>query len=117
MNNRLDPNDTTSDPLTDTPPAHLQDPTFTRSATRAVEPPLGGQPAAERPLSPTEARQGNTGRPVLMVLVAGLVLALIAWGASEWWGQSTEPPAEQTATPPAGDTTPANPATQPSSTP
>lgn len=107
MNNRLEPNDTSSDPLTDTPPAHLQDPNFTRSATRPVE----------QPLSPTEARQGSTGRPVLMVLVAGLVLAAIAWGGSEWWGQTTAPPAEQTATPPAGDTAPANPATQPPSTP
>jgi hypothetical protein len=112
MNNRLDPNDTRADPLADTPPAHMQDPNFTRSATRPVE-----QSPVERPMSPTEARQGSTGRPVLMVLVAGLVLAMLAWGGSEWWGQSTEPPAEQTATPPAGDTTPANPAMQPSSTP
>jgi hypothetical protein len=107
MNNRLDPKDTRSDPLTDTPPAHLQDPNFTRSATRPVE----------QPMSPTAARQGSTGRPVLMVLVVGLVLAAIAWGGSEWWGQTTAPPDEQTATPPAGDTAPANPATQPPSTP
>ena len=29
--------------------------------------------------TPTEARQGFLGRPVLMVLVGGLVLAMIAW--------------------------------------
>jgi hypothetical protein len=33
-------------------------------------------PARETPI---EARQGFLGRPVLMVLVAGLVLAVIAW--------------------------------------
>jgi hypothetical protein len=81
-------------------------------------------PAAEQ-LSATEARQGRRGSPVLMVLIAGLVLAMLAWGAAEWWGESTAPPAEQTATPPAGDTTPANsnaaptanPATPPAATP
>ncbi|TKT59847.1 hypothetical protein [Rhizobium sp. LC145] len=71
----------------------------------------------EEPMSPTEARQARTGRPVLIVLVSGLILAFIAWGAVEWWGQTTEPPAEQTATPPAGDTTPANPDARPPSTP
>lgn len=29
--------------------------------------------------TPTEARQGFLGRPVLMVLIGGLVLAVIAW--------------------------------------
>lgn len=71
----------------------------------------------ETPLSGTEARQGRQGKPVLMVLAIGLVLAMVAWGAAEWWGQATEPPAEQTATPPAGGTTPVNPNAQPSSTP
>lgn len=88
-------------------PANMQDPNFTRSATRPVE----------EPLSPTEARQGRRGTPVFMVLVVGLVLAMVAWGAVEFWAQSTEPPAEQTATPPAGDTTPANPNAPPSSNP
>lgn len=89
------------------PPAHLQDPNFTRSATRPVEQPLSG----------TEARQGAKGVPVFMVLVAGLILAMIAWGAVEWYGQSTEPPAAQTTKPPAGDTTPANPNAPPPSNP
>jgi hypothetical protein len=93
------------------------------SAPSRQEPGLrGGTPpgsATQRPepLSPNEARQGQRGSPVFMVLVGGLLLAMVAWGAAEWWGQSTEPPAEQTATPPAGNTTPVNPDTQPSSTP
>ena len=75
-----------------------------------------GSPS-EEPMSATEARQGRRGSPVLMVLIAGLVLAMLAWGAAEWWGQATEPPAEQTATPPAGSTTPENPAAAPSANP
>lgn len=35
----------------------------------------------------TEARQGNFGKPVLIVLVSGLLLAFVAWGAVEWWGK------------------------------
>lgn len=46
----------------------------------------------------TEARQGRTGAPVLLVLAAGLVLAGIAWGWAEWWGEATDPPAEQQST-------------------
>lgn len=64
-----------------------------------------GSPVEE---TATEARQGQKGTPVLKVLVAGLVLAALAWGGAEWWGQSTAPPAEQTATPPAGENTPGN---------
>lgn len=30
----------------------------------------------------TEARQGSYGRPVLMVLVCSLILALLAWGGN-----------------------------------
>lgn len=37
-------------------------------------------PAVE---TPVEARQGFLGRPVLVVLVAGLVLAIVAWLAVE----------------------------------
>lgn len=89
-------------------PTHLQDPNFTRSVT----------PPVEKPLTPTEARQGSKGKPVFAVLVAGLILAMIAWGAAEWYGQSTEPPAEQTASPPAAPATAApNPNAAPSSNP
>jgi hypothetical protein len=41
-------------------------------------------------LSPVEARQGLLGRPVLYVLVAGLILAMLAWAASEFWGMSID---------------------------
>ncbi|HEX2146028.1 MAG TPA: hypothetical protein VHG11_00030, partial [Pseudorhizobium sp.] len=75
-----------------------------------------GSPA-ETPMSGTEARQGRAGFPVLKVLISALVLLAIAWGIAEIWGQSTEPPAEQTATPPAGDTAPATQEAQPSANP
>jgi hypothetical protein len=73
-----------------------------------------GSPIEE---SATDARQGRKGTPMLKVLIAGLVLAAIAWGGAEWWGESTDPPAEQTATPPAGDTAPGNSGAAPSNAP
>ncbi|MGE7473011.1 hypothetical protein ACQKLX_26520 [Bosea sp. NPDC003192] len=39
-------------------------------------------PAVE---TPVEARQGFLDRPVLVVLVAGLVLAMIGWVVAEMW--------------------------------
>ncbi|HEX5934349.1 MAG TPA: hypothetical protein VFY63_09315 [Pseudorhizobium sp.] len=95
MNNRLDPHD----PHT--------------GAGR--QSPLGSP--AEQPMSATEARQGRTGFPVLKVLIGGLLLVALAWGIAMIWGQSTEPPAEQTATPPAGETTPSTSEAQPSADP
>jgi hypothetical protein len=87
----------------------------TRSAlTMSPIDPRNDRPGHPNPLgSPveetaTEARQGSKGTPMLKVLVAGLVLAVLAWGAAEWWGEASDPPAQQTATPPAGDTTPEN---------
>ena len=49
-------------------------------------------------LSPVEARQGLLGWPVLVVLVVGLLLAMIAWAASEYWGTSidTQTPKDNT---------------------
>ncbi|MDM9644793.1 hypothetical protein [Rhizobium sp. S163] len=44
----------------------------------------------------TEARQGSYGRPVLMVLICGLVLALLAWGGVEMWGESIDKDKEST---------------------
>lgn len=38
-----------------------------------------------------EARQGERGKPVVYVLVIGLLLAMIAWGASEFFAESTDP--------------------------
>ncbi|MCO4316291.1 hypothetical protein M8997_003760 [Phyllobacterium sp. 21LDTY02-6] len=40
--------------------------------------------------SATDAKQGKRGTPVLMVLVVGLILAMIAWGAAEIFGESTD---------------------------
>ena len=41
-------------------------------------------------VSGVEARQGFLGRPVLMVLIAGLVLVFLAWGGAEIFGESTD---------------------------
>lgn len=49
-------------------------------------------------LTPTEARQGALGRPVLYVLVIGLILAMLAWAAAEFWGMAidTQTPSDST---------------------
>lgn len=46
----------------------------------------------------TDARQGRAGRPVLLVLISGLILALLAWAGAEWWGESTDGSARDPAT-------------------
>lgn len=38
-----------------------------------------------------KARQGRRGSPVLLVLVAALVLAAVAWGIAEIFGEATDP--------------------------
>jgi hypothetical protein len=43
----------------------------------------------------TEARQGNWGRQVLIVLIASLLLAMVAWAAVEIWGESIDDNATQ----------------------
>lgn len=60
-------------------------------------------------LSATEARQGNRGRPVLIVLLGGLILAMLVWVPAEWWGNSIESetrpnPAQTETVPPASQT-------------
>lgn len=47
------------------------------------------------PLPPKKARQGRRGVPVLIVLVAGLVLAMGAWWIAEYYGTAITPPAEE----------------------
>lgn len=42
-------------------------------------------------LNPEEARQGKKGRPVLIVLIAALILAALAWGAAELFGDASDP--------------------------
>jgi hypothetical protein len=56
-------------------------------------------------MTTNEARQGTTGRPVLYVLLTGLVLAMVVWAASEMWGTSVEPPTEAQINPPTTDET------------
>src|SRR6218665_4136917 len=41
-------------------------------------------------LTPVEARQGLLGRPVLMVLIGGLILAFLVSGGAEMWGESQD---------------------------
>ncbi|HCL64937.1 MAG TPA: hypothetical protein DIC56_08895 [Rhizobium sp.] len=66
------------------------------------------------PVTATEARQGFRGRPVLIVLLAGIVLALLVWIPAEWWGNAIAPknpsnqPAQEQAPSPA-ENTPARP--------
>lgn len=45
----------------------------------------------KRKLEPQDARQGRLGKPVLIVLVVGILLALVAWGGAEWYGEETDP--------------------------
>lgn len=47
--------------------------------------------------SATEARQGSYGKPVFIVLVCGLLLALLAWGGVEFWGETIDRDAKPTA--------------------
>lgn len=42
-----------------------------------------------------KARQGGLGRPVLVVLVSGLLLAAVAWGVAEIYGEQAKTPASQ----------------------
>jgi len=50
-------------------------------------------------LTATEARQGSWGKPVLYVLVCGLILAMIAWWGAEYYGSAIAPPnTDRTAT-------------------
>ena len=61
------------------------------------------------PMTPTEARQGFRGKPVLIVLLAGLILAMLVWIPAEWWGNSIAPenpanePTQTTAPAPGGE--------------
>lgn len=61
------------------------------------------------PMSATDARQAFRGKPVLIVLLGGLILAMLVWIPVEWWGNSIAPdnPANepaQTMPPSPGDT-------------
>lgn len=49
-------------------------------------------------ISETEARQGGKGRPVLYVLIGGLVLALVAWALAEMYPRGGSTTADAPAT-------------------
>lgn len=65
------------------------------------------QAEPEVQLTATEARQGQLGRPVLMVLGISLVLVALAWAAVEFWGVSIAP--DQPADPATTSSTTADP--------
>jgi type II secretory pathway component PulJ len=46
-----------------------------------------------------KARQGDRGFHILLVLVAGLLLAAIAWGGAEFYGEIIDQNATQAGTP------------------
>ncbi|WP_112808826.1 hypothetical protein [Ensifer sp.] len=89
--------------------------------------PVTGQPTP-LPTDPAPVRSGRSSWPLFIILLAGLVLALIAWLPAELNrdSQTATPPAAtgqsttgETATPPAADTTttaPADTTTAPSGT-
>ena len=67
----------------------------------------------QREIKEKEAKQGRQGKPVLKVLIAGLILALIAMGGYLFWvGEETptEDPAITQETPITDPTHPENPA-------
>ena len=58
---------------------------------------------------PTDnARQGRSGTHLLYILVAGLILAGLAWGVAEFYGEQAKTPSTQqpakASSPPAGET-------------
>jgi hypothetical protein len=48
-----------------------------------------------RNVSETKARQGGLGRPVLAVLLGGLLLTIVAWAIAEIYGEQAKTPATQ----------------------
>jgi|KBSMisStandDraft_5_1062788.scaffolds.fasta_scaffold8576953_1 hypothetical protein len=47
----------------------------------------------EKTVPTDKARQGRLGRPVLVVLIVGLLLAAGAWVGVEMWGEHIDAPA------------------------
>jgi hypothetical protein len=73
----------------------------TQMETKTRWEPADRQTHVERELPARKAKQGRSGRRVLMVLVAALVLAFIVWIPVEIWGNNK---AEQAAPQPAAQT-------------
>ncbi|TCQ12041.1 hypothetical protein C8J34_101679 [Rhizobium sp. PP-F2F-G36] len=138
MNQRFDPNEKrpanpTSWPADDAARAEqaARPDAATMRPTAGIDPvtaaPLG-DPLAQRPLDPAAptARARRSNWPVLIILLAGLVLALLVWLPAEMSNDASDTaiqpaPASQTATPPAADAPAATgtqtPATAPTATP
>ncbi|WP_343315290.1 hypothetical protein AAIB41_17640 [Brucella sp. BE17] len=65
-------------------------------------------------VDPKEARQGFKGRRILLILIASLILAMLVWGAVEFYGQmnpgrgfmddDSRPPSTTESQPPASGT-------------
>ncbi|TNB49547.1 hypothetical protein FF124_00880 [Martelella lutilitoris] len=55
-------------------------------------------------VTPTEARHSERGRPVLVILASGLVLAFLVWGAVELFAPRGGDPAVETVTEDAAQT-------------
>ena len=51
-----------------------------------------------RPLKPKEARPGERGRPVLVILAAGLLVAMIAWAGIAIYGEAIDTAVDQSET-------------------
>lgn len=47
-----------------------------------------------RPVPAIQVRQGFLGRPVLIILLSGLILAMLVWVPVEWWGNAIAPERE-----------------------
>lgn len=47
-------------------------------------------------VEPERARQGRLGRPVLLVLIVSVALALVVWAGVEIWAEANDPPSEPT---------------------
>ncbi|WP_337270586.1 hypothetical protein [Oryzifoliimicrobium ureilyticus] len=52
----------------------------------------------EQEISPVAAKQGNTGKRILTVLISALVLAFIVWIPVEIWGNKQEENAQPQST-------------------
>ena len=49
------------------------------------------------PMPATQARQASKGKRVLLILLAALVIAMLAWIPAEWWGASQAPDSQNSA--------------------
>ena len=56
---------------------------------------LAGRLELPKTIRTEKARQGNRGRPILLVLIGGLLLVGLVWAAVEIYGQAIEPAGEQ----------------------